>query len=1633
MSRKLIWLSLFLVISTLATSQPYLFHNEWIDYSKTYYKFKIMGFGSDNVGAPIRNGVVRIPFSTLASSGLVATFAENFQLWRDGEEVPIYVSKATGKLESTDYIEFVGEINNGKLDKELYKNPDYQLNDKWSFQTDTAAYFLTVNTASANKRMVNAGNSSANNLAAEPFFMCTVGRYFRNNISNGFAANVGKNLYSSSYDKGEGWVSRAVRPVAGCGSATLPQGFSGLYPYLPGPMATLRVNAVGDAQNSRTVKINLNNDSITTFQMDYINYIKDEELIDVNKLNSGVATVYVVNQSPAGCDEMRVAMVEITYPRVFNMGGASIFKISLDPSSVGRNLAITNFNYGGVAPVLYDQANNKRYVGNITNADTVKIALAPSDVPYDLVLSTQAGSYYKTVSTVEKRNFINYGSVGNQGNYLIISNPLIYGSGSSNYVQQYSQFRSSAEGGLYNAKVIDINELVDQFAWGVKKHPLSIKNFLRYSSSTFAEAPKYVFLIGKGVIYSDYRTNESNVLADQLNLVPTYGNPASDNLLASNDFTAVPAIPIGRLSAVSAQEVGDYLLKVKQHDSAQHSPIQTIDAKGWMKNVIQIAGANDVNTGVQIDGYLDGYKKIISDTSFGANVKGFSKSANPDGYPEAVNSFKEIYEHGASLITYFGHSSNTNLDFNLDNPETYSNAGKYPVFIANGCTAGDHFLFEPGRLTTKSTVSEKFVLSPQRGAIGYLASTGFGIVNYLNLYTLDFYKALAQTSYNQSVGSIIKEAITSTLNSTNPNDYYSRVHAEQYAYHGDPAIVINASSLPDYVIEKTQMQVSPSYVSVADTSFRVTVKVNNIGRATKDSVTIKIRRESADGETFTILTKTLAPINYADSVIVDIPIVADRDKGLNKITATVDFNNKINEATHDNNSSTIEVFISGDEIRPVFPFNYAVITSPDIKLSASTSNPLDVARNYVMELDTTAVFNSPVKIVKRKNSSGGVVEFDPGILYQNGVTYYWRVASDSSAINHWVNASFVYRSSTTAGFEQGHLYQHLQSQFTRLSLDSTSRKFKYNNKLHNLFITNSIYPYSGVENEQFSIAVDGSNYIQSACLGHSVIFNVFDSLTFLPTKNLTQPFGATAVCDSMRLYNFEYDYTTARTRKNAMDFIDAIPAGSYVAVRIILNEPFNSFAKNWAADTALYGKENSLYHRLKKNGFKTIDSFYYARTWAFVFKKSDTTFAPAYTLSNGLYDRITLSVNCTTANQQGYINSPVFGPANEWKNIYWNGYGLESGNDRPAVNVFGITKDNTDTLLYTLDSSTHSFDISAVDAAIYPNIRLQMSNADSLTATPYQLTKWGTGYVQAPEGAIAPNLYYSIPDTVGTLTNDTLKGILNVGFAFKNVSKANFDSLGVKVILYDSAYNPIVYPVHKLRPLDAGDTLHANFALDVSLLSGWYNLFVEVNPKNDYQTEQFSFNNFLYKYVYMDKTSVMPVTLINFNAAVQNSNVKTTWSASSEINAKEYEVQHSINGIDFKKVGVVASLHTSADAVTDYAFVHINVPAGKNYYRLKIIDNDGFSKFSPVRLVTLTNTVSINVYPNPVKDVLNIRVTRTDNKASDLRLINAFGQQLWQRKLNGTMRLNMSNWPYGNYILQVNEETGVTSYKINKQ
>lgn len=283
----------------------------------------------------------------------------------------------------------------------------------------------------------------------------------------------------------------------------------------------------------------------------------------------------------------------------------------------------------------------------------------------------------------------------------------------------------------------------------------------------------------------------------------------------------------------------------------------------------------------------------------------------------------------------------------------------------------------------------------------------------------------------------------------------------------------------------------------------------------------------------------------------------------------------------------------------------------------------------------------------------------------------------------------------------------------------------------------------------------------------------------------------------------------------------------------------NTYAADWKADDPT--GTNTLYHALKNAGFTEIDSFNRPRAFNFIFKKGDLTYTPVWKFSVGTTDKIDLTVDCPTTKGSGTITSPLYGPAKAWSQFHWRGSRLESSaGDSVSFNIIGVTPAGAETILYTVDSATKDFNISAIDANQYPYLKLKMYNQDTIQGTPYQLRYWRVNGSFIPEGAVAPNILFSMKDSVEQ------GEIVDFKLAFKNISQAAFaDSMKINIIITDriNIPHPLILPKGKV--LVSGDTLVINYKIDTKNYPGANTIFVEVNPNNA-QPEQYHFNNILF-------------------------------------------------------------------------------------------------------------------------------------------------------------------------------------------
>jgi hypothetical protein len=110
----------------------------------------------------------------------------------------------------------------------------------------------------------------------------------------------------------------------------------------------------------------------------------------------------------------------------------------------------------------------------------------------------------------------------------------------------------------------------------------------------------------------------------------------------------------------------------------------------------------------------------------------------------------------------------------------------------------------------------------------------------------------------------------------------------------------------------------------------------------------------------------------------------------------------------------------------------------------------------------------------------------------------------------------------------------------------------------------------------------------------------------------------------------------------------------------------------------------------------------------------------------------------------------------------------------------------------------------------------------------------------------------------------------------------------------------------------------------------------------------------------------LPVELSRFSAEAEGRTVRLAWVTASEKNSARFEVERSLDGVAFAKVGTVAAAGSSSAART-YAHLDAAAPVGLLYYRLRQVDADGTFSYSPVRTVRIGMAEALALTPNPAQ------------------------------------------------------------------
>jgi hypothetical protein len=176
--------------------------------------------------------------------------------------------------------------------------------------------------------------------------------------------------------------------------------------------------------------------------------------------------------------------------------------------------------------------------------------------------------------------------------------------------------------------------------------------------------------------------------------------------------------------------------------------------------------------------------------------------------------------------------------------------------------------------------------------------------------------------------------------------------------------------------------------------------------------------------------------------------------------------------------------------------------------------------------------------------------------------------------------------------------------------------------------------------------------------------------------------------------------------------------------------------------------------------------------------------------------------------------------------------------------------------------------------------------------------------------------------------------------------------------------------------------------------------------------------------------STLPVKLESFTAAPDGEKVQLRWNVSEELNMLYYEIEHSTTASNFQDIiGGVLPTNKRSYNLTDEHPV-----SGFNYYRLKSTDKNGAVSYSEIRKVNFGKTGDISVYPNPVRDNVNITFTHAFiNKPCAISIYDVNGKLLSVKRITATSQtemLDVSAYSNGKYIVRITTDTEVISKTI---
>ena len=603
-----------------------------------------------------QTGWYRVTQPQLVANGLnPSADALKLQLYVDGTEVPIRLSTDKPKLGSGDTLEFYGV----GLDV---------------LATDTHTYYLVNGTRAGLRIPNNPDTGKVKNDILAPDFLYTVESKERIDYFPGLLNGDGNNIFGQFIESVPANQTLTLQNIDTNSNAA----------------AQLEVVIQGYTEADHHIQVQFNGSYVGTIDFSGMTNKSQTMAVSSALLREGANTV-TLTATGGDLDFGAVDVMRITYAHTYRADNDSL------SFSVGnRSALVAGFSSAAIRVI------------DITNPNAVR-ELAPK-------ITNSGGSYGFTIqASGTVQNLIAFvDSLARQPSAMVKNQPSTWNAGTNAadmVIVTHGDFRSSADTlaaarqaqGM-KVSVVDIEDVYDEFSYGAHT-PEAVKDFLAWSNTHWARAPKYALLFGDsswdprnfmGQGYHDY------VPTKQLDTAEL--ETASDDWLADFDGDGIPEIALGRLPARTTADASTMVSKILNYD-------QERAAGAPLRGALLVTDSGFEGQTAQVQSFLAPL----------TTVQTLNRSAIGNDNLMRTQIVDAI-DQGPAIVNYFGHGSVTVWTgaglLNENNASTLTNGNRPSLFVMMTCLNGyadDAYIDSLGEIVLKN---------PQGGAFAVWASSG---------------------------------------------------------------------------------------------------------------------------------------------------------------------------------------------------------------------------------------------------------------------------------------------------------------------------------------------------------------------------------------------------------------------------------------------------------------------------------------------------------------------------------------------------------------------------------------------------------------------------------------------------------------------------------------------------------------------------------------------------------------------------------------------------------------------------------------------------------------------------------------------------------------------------------------------